>query len=61
MSERTVVMMQVTIEVTQTDDGKRHASAIIFTPQGKTFHEFEDTPENEDKFLHSVKHEIQKR
>jgi len=55
MSERTVALIHIGIEVTQEEGQRPHVSARVFTTKTSTPHEFEATPESVNAFLESVR------
>ena len=55
MSERTLAMIHVSIEVTKEDGQRPHVAARVFTTTKNTPHEFEATPESVTAFLESLR------
>ena len=55
MSERTVALIHIGIEVTQEEGQRPHVAARVFTTTKNTPYEFEATPEKVNEFLEAVR------
>ncbi len=55
MSERTVALIHIGIEVTQEEGQRPHVAARVFTTTKNTPYEFEATPESVAQFLESLR------